>query len=154
VAPEIVREPTALRGASSSDPVPEWGALGVSGASVEGDWVVQSVSPGRLLSAAEEPVLALEARSATVRIGARSVELGLTTHTKHWQIVGITAETSNARATVQLREPAGAAASDPAGMRDVDVDVALEHDAQGSRLDLTLRGGRFPGKVTLRRPVL
>jgi DNA-directed RNA polymerase specialized sigma24 family protein len=140
-APEIVHEPASTgRAAASLEAVP-WGG------SIEGDWVVQSVIPSRPLSPAEERVLALEARSATVRIGARTVDLGLTTHTKHWQITGMNPETSSARATVELREPA-----DPAGS--TEVDVALEHDALGSRLELTFRGARFPGKVTLRRPVL
>jgi len=111
----------------------------------EGDWVVQTVIPGRALSAAERRLVDTEAKGAKLRvIEGKRVELATRTGAfkTTWRI------TSSRKTAHGLR----IGLTNEAGVTD-SADVVLVRDARGPRLDVTLHHPRLGGTVSLRRPI-
>jgi hypothetical protein len=106
-----------------------------------GEWVVQSVTPGRALSLAEQRILDTDSRSAVVRIGSDAIGLDLRNGHRSWAIA---AAAPSAPDELRLDLTAeGDSAREEATVR-------VTRDAQGPRLDVQFRGAT----VILRRPVL
>lgn len=109
----------------------------------EGDWVVQTVTPNRPLSAAEKRLVDTEAKGAKVHIRGKRIELEAPGFKTSWRITSMKKTAQGAR--VGLVGESGKVDT---------ADVVFRRDGAGPRLDVTLHHARFGGTVSLRRPVL
>jgi DNA-directed RNA polymerase specialized sigma24 family protein len=110
-------------------------------ASAAGDWTVQTVTPNRALTAAEQRLVDLEAKNAKVHIEGRRVVLSTPGFSTSWTISRI--EKTDAGARIRLTHENGTTES---------ADVVLRRDSAGPHLDVTLTSKKFGGTVSLRRP--
>jgi DNA-directed RNA polymerase specialized sigma24 family protein len=110
---------------------------------IQGDWVIQTVTPARPLSANEKRLSDVHTRSALVRVSQREIVLESKGLRLVWKIKTVTKTSTGLHVTLE---------SEP-GLVDA-IDVGLIRDDRGPRLDAALHGARLSGTIALRRPIL
>jgi DNA-directed RNA polymerase specialized sigma24 family protein len=110
---------------------------------IQGDWVIQTVTPARPLSPSEERFSDLHTKSALVRVSPREITLESKGLRLVWEIKSVTKTSSGLHVTVESGR----------GLVDA-IDIGLIRDGRGPRLDASLHGTRLTGTLALRRPIL